>query len=132
MLPRELQVVRDLDDRYRREVGESPEHSENLVYYLGDNASWSATWSAKSQKIPTYRRSSGLFYHRQTGKFLTGQDKLASLGWPVTQQVAENMLTKCMPSLDPARSHFLAGNAMHLSNVTMVLLLGLSVFKPKA
>ena len=131
MLPREIGVMRDLDEKFQRERGCPPTENDDLIYYLGDNPSWAATWSAKSGKIPTYRRSSGLYLHRKSMKFLSGQDKMASLGWPVTSDLASHMGTnKAVPILDAARAHFLAGNAMHLSNVSLVLLVGLLAFKP--
>ena len=56
------------------------------------------------------------------------QDKLASLGWPVTQTLATNMLTTPMPSIDPEHSDFLCGNSMHVSNCAIVMLVALCCF----
>ena len=131
MLPREKRVVKELDKKYKKEHGYPAKWNDDLIYYLGDNPAWAATWSAKSGKIPTYRRNSGLYLHRKSMKFLSGQDKMASLGWPVTNEIGSHMGTgKAVPILDAARAHFLAGNAMHLSNVSLVLLVGLVAFKP--
>ena len=56
---------------------------------------------------------------------------MASLGWPVAHELGSHMGTdKAVPILDAARAPFLAGNAMHLSNVSLILLVGLLAFKP--
>ena len=64
-------------------------------------------------------------------KFLTGQEKLRSLGWSVNRSIADSMLTSRMPSVEGGRSDFLAGNSMHVSNASVCLLLALVCWGPK-
>ena len=57
-------------------------------------------------------------------------DKLASLGWPVTQSAAEEMGTKVLPSLDFRRADLMVGNSMHLTCVSTVMMTALACFGP--
>ena len=59
---------------------------------------------------------------------MTPCDKLASMGWPVTEEAAEAMGTRPLPVVDVERSASLVGNAMHLTQIAVILLLGLSCF----
>ncbi|CAL1164716.1 unnamed protein product, partial [Cladocopium goreaui] len=70
-------------------------------WHAGDRVEYSLTWSAHSGRIPTFRKTSAKFVHRQSMKLLTGQDKLGALAWPVTKSVASNLGTTVMPSIDP-------------------------------
>ena len=126
--PRERQLVYDLDCEYRRLYRAEPVHDCDLVYYLGDSPSFSKTWSAASGRIPTYRRNQGKYLFRRHMRVMTGTDKLASLGWPVNESLAQELGTTVLPSLDARRSHLLAGNSMHLSVASLALLLGLVCF----
>ena len=127
---RERQQVDILDREYQKRYGTRAELNENLMYYLGDNARWSLSWPAASGAIPCYRTSSGFTYHRQSRRWLVTADKLASLAWPVTPSCAEAMgLGACpLPVLDPARGDVLAGNSMHLANVSVAPLLAYCCF----
>ena len=125
---RERNVVLEYDKKYMEKYGQSPQSDETLIYFTGDRVEYSLTWSAHSGRIPTFRKTSAKFVHRQSMKLLTGQDKLGALAWPVTKSVASNLGTTVMPSIDPQRSDFLAGNSMHLANCSIVLLVGLSCF----
>ncbi|CAE7853058.1 unnamed protein product [Symbiodinium necroappetens] len=60
---RELLCKQQLDDKYLNQRAQHPSRNPNLVYYLGDSAEY-CTWSAKSDKIPTYRLGarSGLYW----------------------------------------------------------------------
>ena len=127
---RETQLVQLLDRDYAKELGGDPSMDGNLIYFLGDRYEFSRTWSAKSHRVPTYRRNNGLFLHRQTMTFMTGTDKLASLGWPVTPETAKQMLTKVLPNMDSKRSSLIAGNSMHLSNVALVTMVALLCYGP--
>jgi hypothetical protein len=121
-------VVATLDDEYLRRFGTDPADDRDLLYFVGDNPSYSMTWSAVSGRVPTYRRNSGKYVHRQTMTWLTAVDKLASLGWPVTPEVAEAMGVPIVPVTDNARADVMAGNAMHFTNSAVVLLVGLACF----
>ena len=125
---RERLLVLQMDQVYKDKYYEDPVSNPSLVYFLGDRFEWGLTWSASSGRIPTYRKNSAKYVHRQSMCAFTGQDKLASLGWPVTQTLATNMLTTPMPSIDPERSDFLCGNSMHVSNCAIVMLVALCCF----
>ena len=128
MNDRERALVSALDQDYRRMFQGVPSQDQDLFYYLGDNRNFSRTWSAKSGKIPTYRVNQAQYLQRATWKVLTGQDKLASLGWPVQPQLAEELGAAVLPSMDAKRSRLLAGNSMHLGVASVVLLVGLTCF----
>ena len=63
-------------------------------------------------------------------KAMTPQDKLSSLGWPVTSGTARQMGVSPMPSLDAKRAAHMAGNSMHLSVASIVLLVGMACYTP--
>ena len=128
LTPRERFLVYQYDIAYQ-EIYRSPAISnQSLVYFLEDRFEFSKTWSAHSGRIPTYRKNSAKYLHRSSMQVYTGQDKLCSLGWPVNSKLARNMLTSPMPSIDPDRSDFLAGNSMHVANCSIVMLVALSCF----
>lgn len=102
-----------------------------LYTFLGDNPSYSRTWSAFSGKLPCFRRNTGFYVERTTGRVLTPTDKITALGWPTTSEAARNMLTTVLPTLDEKRSGLMAGNAMLLGNCAIVMLVGLCCFKAK-
>lgn len=130
--PRERRVVKELDNAYRKKfTKQDPRSSPDNVYFLGDNPSFSKTWSCHSGKLPTFRRNMGFYYQRSTGKVMTSTDKLTALGWPTTKEVASSMLTSVLGTVDPKRAELMAGNAMHLSNVAIVVLVSLVCFTKK-
>ena len=125
---REKKAVRVLDKDYQRIYQGQPQQQLDLVYFLGDNPSFSRTWSAKG-RLPCFRRNTGFYFHRHSGRVMTSVDRLTALGWPTTGEIASNMLTTCLPTLDMSRGELMAGNAMALGNVSIVILVGLSCFK---
>lgn len=124
---RESDLVGGLDRAYVRRTGKVPQSNLNLVYFLGDSLAWKA-WSAANQRIPTFRRQSGLFLQRATWRLLTPYDKLAAQGWPMSEEVARAMGVTKFPCLDLSRADSHVGNAMHMSNCALLVLLGLSCF----
>ena len=125
---RELTLVRQLDAEYMSRFKAPPEIDENIVYFLGDRFEWSKTWSVTSGKTPTFRRNKGLYIQRSSMRAMTPADKLAALGWPTSLETAGSMGVSRVPILDVQRGDLMAGNAMHLSNSAVVLLIGLSCF----
>ena len=59
---------------------------------------------------------------------MTSVDKLTALGWPTTSPIADAMMATKLPTLDTKRAELMAGNAMHLGNVSLVILCGLVCF----
>ena len=105
-----------------------PEDDSNLWVYLGDSAAYK-TWSAVSGRLPTYRRSSGLLWSPHYRRWLTGREKLASLGFPVTPAVAMAMGAPMLGVKDTKRAALVAGNAMALSTVGVVELVALCCYR---
>ena len=120
--------MHQLDLDYVHMYHKNPAEVEDLIYFLGDRYEHTRTWSAASGRNPTYRRNSGFYLHRASLRIMTPCDKLASMGWPVTEEAAEAMGTRPLPVVDVERSASLVGNAMHLTQIAVILLLGLSCF----
>ena len=125
---RERELVFKLDQDFRRIYKMNPVVDRNLFYFLGDRYEFSRTWSAKSGKIPTYRLNQAKYLQRSSMQVMTGQDKLASLGWPVEECAAAELGTSVLPAMDSQRAHLLAGNSMHLTVSAIVLLVGTVCF----
>ena len=128
---REDFLVEQLDESFRKKFRRDPSRSSQLVYFLGDRFEFGKTWSASSGRLPCFRKNSGIYLHRRSMLIYTGQDKLAALGWPTTSETAAALGCKCLPSVEPGRSDFLAGNAMHLTNISLVILVTLASFSLK-
>ena len=76
---RERDVVATLNTEFeRRYPGKRPHGAHNLIYFLGDNPSWSITWSATSNKIPCLRRNSstGKLWIPSKNRWLTATERL--------------------------------------------------------
>lgn len=110
-------------------TGHAAQSDKNLFMYLGDNTSNRLTWSATSGRIPTLRMSGGRMWSEHAKRWMTGRDKLSSLGFPVTPEVSESMGVPELPVRDIKRASSIAGNAMHFASVTVVQLLALACFK---
>ena len=124
-----LKCEKEYIERYRRKPGDDP----NLVIFLGDDASYSITWSAHSGAIPTYRNNSktGIFWSPHRKRFLTSREKLASMSWPVVEPIAEGLGTPVFQTLDLVRAADMAGRGMHLISVAINQLVALACFGPK-
>lgn len=82
-----------------------------------------------SGRIPTLRCSGGLTWSVYFNRFLTGREKLGTLGFPITPQVASAMGVPEIPLLDIKRCSMVAGNAMHWGCVGVVQLAALVSYK---
>ncbi|CAE8602347.1 unnamed protein product [Polarella glacialis] len=111
--------------RFRRD----PNKDKNLFLYLGDNVSNRLTWSAVSKRIPTLRMSGGKTWHVMSRRWLTGREKLASLGFPVTASAADSMGVPELPVRDTKRASAISGNCMHFSTVAVVQFVALVCYK---
>ena len=47
--------IKELDAAYRAACSGNPEDDPDLCYFLGDEPSYSKTWSMTSGKVPTFR-----------------------------------------------------------------------------
>jgi hypothetical protein len=125
---RETGIVQRLSEEYERRYHEPASEAPDLAMFLGDNDSYSKTWSACSGKIPTFRMSGGLMWLPHWRRWMCSSEKLATFGFPVRQFIAEAMGTPVLPIRDEKRASDVAGNCMNLSTVTIVEMIGLSCF----
>jgi hypothetical protein len=125
---REKGVIRTLNKEYQKRWGMAPTTDRDLVYYLGDNAV-RRCWSACSGKLPTLRMAGGLLWSPQRKRFMTGREKLGSLGFPVTGRIARNMKVSELPLSDVKRCSQIAGNCMHFTTIGIVQLVALVSFR---
>lgn len=129
---RELLCKQQLDHKYTQLRGRHPCQNPNLVYYLGDSAEY-CTWSAPSGKIPTYRTTarSGLYWLPSQDRWLTSKERLCSMGFPCTHEVAEAMEVPMLGATDIQRASDLCGNSMHFTTCGIMQLISLSCFGPR-
>lgn len=129
---REKQALADYKACYRARFNEPAEANANLVVFLGDNPAYSLTWSATSGKIPCYRLNSanGVLWSPFLRRWVTGKERLVSMGWPVHPQIAAGMNVPQIPASDCHRASDLAGNSMHFSTVAAFQLLSLACWGP--
>lgn len=126
---RESKVVAQYDAEYRKRYKTDPAGDKDLVYFLGDNPSFSLTWSAHSKKLPCFRRNSGFYLRRSSWTIMTPGEKLTALGWPTLPELSQKMLCTPLQTLDSKRGELMAGNAKHLGNAAIVLAIGLACFR---
>ena len=90
-----------------------------LVCHLGDNpATGWTTWSAKSQAIPTIRKSSGVFALPAAGRQLTQKELYLAMGYPtypILAQTAQIPLYELNASRHSDHRRAL-GNSMHVAS----------------
>ena len=128
---REKIQLANYKNEYVKRFRKLPEQDRNAVFFLGDNTEYSLTWSCHSGALPTFRRNSGFFWSCYHKRWMVAADKLSSLGFPTTQQLADILeIPDPLPLLDPTRAHSVCGNAMHLTNCMVVYLLAISCFGP--
>ena len=132
LLTREYQAMCQLNCRFREQYGKSPSEEGGLVYYLGDNPSFSASWSARSQKIPTFRvgAKSALYWLPKQKRWLTCKEKLVAMGWPCLPEIGRSLGTPLFGATDPKRASDLLGNGMHFQSSGIFQLIALSCFGP--
>ena len=126
--------VKTLDAEYEKRFWRKAVQDPDLVYFLGDNAKFTKAWSATSRAIPTFRTAGGKHWFRRQGRWLVTADKLACLGFPVTEETAACMGVRQLLSSDPVRDGpkgaKFTGNAMHFMNASIILLVALCCFSP--
>ena len=128
---RERQALRIYEAEYSKRYQHPAIADENLFCFLGDNPSWSLSWSVNGA-IPTFRMNSrsGLYWTPRYRRWLTARERLTCLGWPVVPEVAASMATPIVPAMDVKRAADLAGNSMHFTNTGVQQLLALVSFGP--
>ena len=131
LLPRELDVLNFARNKYESTYNRAPDTDPNLAIFLGDNSSYSVTWSAHSHRIPTFRMNAGMMYFPYYGRWMCHAEKLATFGFPVRASLASALGTPTVPVRDERRAASLAGNCMVLPVVTIVTLVALSCVADK-
>ena len=126
---REAGGVKYAINLYKKRIGSAATSDDDLVIFLGDTPSKRLCWSATSRKIPTFRRNNGKMWHVRSQSWLTSRERLACLGFPVTQSCAESMGVPMIPVRDHMRNASVAGNSFHFSTVACVQLVALSCYR---
>lgn len=128
---REFDTVVTLNARYHLKFQRPPWENANLVYYLGDSASY-GSWSACSGKIPTFRCNSshGLYWMPHKLRWLTARERLTAMGWPCIPGTADAMQVPLFGAKDTKRAADLIGNAMQWQTASIMQLLSLVCFGP--
>ena len=90
----------------------------NLIFGLNDNPLKRVAWSANG-KLPTLRTNSDRMFSPWKGRFLTLRERIAAMGFPVYPSLAHASQGQLVQGRHV--STHLAGNAMHLPNVTTIL-----------
>ena len=65
-------------------------------------------------------------------RWLTGRDKFASLGFPVTGECALAMGVPELPVRDVKRASAIPGNCMHFASVGVLQLVAMACYKEKS
>ena len=134
LTPAESGRLRQYEDLYYQKFGKPATQDPDLVCFLGDNPLQWRTWSMQpaAKAIPTMRRNAktGLWFSPHYKRWLVPREKLAAMGWPVNDAMAEAMNCPCVPSRDVHRAADLVGNAMHFPTVAVAQLIALACFAP--
>ena len=128
---RELDALNVACAKYATEFGKPATSDPNLAIFLGDSPSWGTTWSAKSNKVPTWRLNNGFMYFPYFQRWMLHSEKLSSFGFPVRAPLAQALGTPVLAIRDERRAAGLAGNCMCLPVVTIVTMIALSCFADK-
>ena len=132
LLPREKQALAVYEQKYMEKYGGVAATDRDLVFFLGDNPDVRCTWSASSGSLPTQRLNArtGKYWLPSLRRWLVARERLAAMGWPVTEELAKAMQCPVVPTRDVLRSALLSGNAMHFNTVALAQLIALACFGP--
>ena len=125
---REQNCVKVLKAMYEKKTGKDPCKNKDLFFFLGDNPGNRLTWSFHG-RLPTLRHNKALLWSPVWNRWMTGREKLATLGFPVTDSVARAMGVPSLPVKDTHRAAMIAGNAMNWNSVGIVQLVALCCHK---
>ena len=125
---RETQAIKVYRQMFKKRRSTPPESDRNPIVFLGDNPAKRLVWSLSSGKMPTLRRNTGLLWSFALRRWVTPSERLATLGFPVSAEMAGAMGVPPLPVRDPRRASKMAGNGMHLACLTVVQMIALSCF----
>ena len=115
---------------YRKRFKQPAAANKNLVIFLGDSPP-RVTWSACSNRIPTFRTNSGKLFIPAQKRWMCPRERLAALGFPVVPALALSYGVPMLPFRDRHRAAQVAGNSMHFGCVLLVQFLALACFTPR-
>ena len=119
--------VRVFDFYFWSQHGTLPSLVPWLLYHLQDNPHNHLTWSANSRKMPALRRDSRFVWSPFLKRWVTFNERLAGMGWPVymEQATSANVAQWIPPSRCVEVQHAL-GDSIHIANLGVVIAVGLS------
>lgn len=85
--------------------------------------------SGNTRRIPTFRTTGGLMWWYQKKRWMSHRERLSSLGFPVTEEVAESMGVPQIPIRDRCRAAAISGNSMNFATAAVVQLIALASFE---
>ena len=125
LTPSELNHLQQYEANWLSRTGVCAHHDMDAFFNLQDNPEKFVSWSING-KLPAFRRSQGKVWHACSKRWLTGKEKLASLGFPVFRSMAEAAGCPLFAVDVDNDAGAMAGNAWHLHNAGLVLLAALS------
>ena len=128
--PRERKALQGYTNIYMSRYGIDPSTQDGVFFFLGDNPSWSLSWSANG-RLPTFRMNSGLLWSAKFNRWLTSKERLVSMAFPCTPAVAKGMAAPLLPATDIKRASDILGNSMHFLNTGVQQLIALGCFGPQ-
>ena len=124
LTPKERKRLKRYNKLWREKFDSQPHHNSNAFFNLGDNPLKRKIWSAEGS-LPAFRRQAGKMWSAKANRWLTSTERLVALGYPANLQTSN--AARCQPVPIPtAGADAMAGNAWHLSNAGLVLLVALS------
>lgn len=126
---REQDAVNVYNMLYNQRTGLQAGWNPSLFYFLGDNPRVRCSWSLHG-RLPTLRTNAGLLWSPWARRFLTHRERFAVMGYPVYLELAAAMGVPGWSLPDSVAMRQVLGNAMHVSCVSMMLLIGLACVRP--
>jgi len=118
--------LKQYENDYKLRFQRDPKTVPALVFNLGDNPENRYSWSAISNRLPTYRTGNTLYYFPHAGRWLTNREKLASMGFPIYDFVAAKYMVPRLMIEDRNEVGWMLGNAMHLASITTIVVCALA------
>ena len=131
LLDREQNAIEETRKRYKKLFKKDATTDEDLFVYLADSQTVKVTWSAISNRVPTFRTQSAKMWHMQSNVWLSSRGKLASLGFPVTPGTALAMEVPIVAVSDTIRAAKIAGNSFQFGAIGVMQFVALVCLKDK-
>jgi len=133
LAPGELLHLKLYLEAWRLRTGRSAEDDPNAFFNLGDNPENRYSWSMPARgettgRMPGFRKSAGRYWHAQSRRWVTDNERLACLGLPVYASMAA--AAQC-PLLQIEGSKQMAGNAWQECNAALVAMVAWACVRTK-